>query len=104
MPAFCDERARLSMPKASIVNPSRAARPWGLQAAAKVETAGPVTTLEPTRITVQHWGRLQDGELLAKSRTIDGVTLMERTWALDAKKYARCGGVCGCSQRSPIPR
>ncbi|MFO0756415.1 MAG: hypothetical protein U0359_07985 [Byssovorax sp.] len=59
---------------------------------AKVEAAVPGTILEPTWITVLCWGRLQDGELLAKSRTIDWATMMERTWVLDAKKCARCGG------------
>jgi hypothetical protein len=52
----------------------------------------PVLHAEPTRITVAHWGRLDDGELFAKTRYIDWAVLMKRTFGLDVLRCPRCGG------------
>jgi hypothetical protein len=56
-----------------------------------VAHAGPVRHAEPTRITVAHWGRLDDGELFAKTRYIDWAVLMKRTFGLDVLRCPRCG-------------
>ncbi|XXT21167.1 hypothetical protein WME94_06310 [Sorangium sp. So ce429] len=39
----------------------------------------PVVLVDPTRISIAHWGRLDEGELFAKSRHIDWAVLMKRT-------------------------
>ena len=54
------------------------------------EPAEPVMTVEPTTISITHWGRLNDGELFAKSRYVDWATLMKRTWDLDVMKCPKC--------------
>ena len=51
----------------------------------------PVLHAEPTRITVAHWGRLDDGELFAKTSYIDWAVLMKRTFGLDVLHCPRCG-------------
>jgi hypothetical protein len=35
--------------------------------------------VDPTRIAIAHWGRLDEGELFAKSRHIDWAVVMKRT-------------------------
>ena len=37
-------------------------------------------TVDPTLISVAHWGRLSDGELLAHSQYVEWAVLMKRTW------------------------
>ena len=38
---------------------------------------------DPTMISVAHWGRLDNGELLARARYVDWATLMKRSFGLD---------------------
>src|SRR5262249_13860150 len=47
--------------------------------------------VEPTMISIAQWGRLNDGELFAKSRHIEWAVLMKRTWGLDVMKCPACG-------------
>jgi hypothetical protein len=68
-----------------------------------VAHAGPVLHAEPTRITVAHWGRLDDGELFAKTRYIDWAILMKRTFGLDVLRCPRCGArLFGLVIREPM--
>jgi len=39
--------------------------------------------VEPTTISILHWGRLLDGELFATSRYVQWAVLMKRTWGCD---------------------
>jgi len=41
-------------------------------------------------ISIAHWGRLNEGELFAKSRYIDWAVLMKRTWGLDVMQCPAC--------------
>jgi len=50
----------------------------------------PVVHVDPTTISVEHWGRLLDGELLASSRHIDWAVLMKRTFGFDVLTCPRC--------------
>jgi Putative transposase len=50
----------------------------------------PVVCVGPTTISVEHWGRLLDGELLASSRHIDWAVLMKRTFGFDVLTCPRC--------------
>jgi hypothetical protein len=43
-----------------------------------------VATVEATTISVKHWGRLDDGELFARSRYVAWAVLKERTFGKDA--------------------
>jgi hypothetical protein len=56
-----------------------------------VEQAAPVLHAEPTRNTVAHWGRLDDGELFAKTRSVDWAVLMKHSLGLDVLRCPRCG-------------
>lgn len=49
-------------------------------------------TRDPTVITVEHWGRLQSGELYASSSRLDWALLLKRTHGLDALECPRCHG------------
>jgi hypothetical protein len=40
---------------------------------------------------VEHWGRLNDGELFARSRYVEWAELMKRTWGLAVLTCPRCG-------------
>jgi hypothetical protein len=51
---------------------------------------GPVLHAEPTAITVAHWGRLDDGELFAKTRYVDWAVLMKRSFGLEVLRCPRC--------------
>jgi hypothetical protein len=42
---------------------------------------------EPTAITVAHWGRLDQGELFAKTRYVDWAVLMKRSFGLDVLRF-----------------
>jgi hypothetical protein len=46
--------------------------------------------VEPTTISVLHWGRLLDGELFATSRYVEWAVLMKRTFGFDALRCPRC--------------
>ncbi|WP_437515627.1 hypothetical protein [Sorangium sp. So ce1099] len=46
----------------------------------------PAVFVDPTMISVAHWGRLNEGELFAMSRHIDWAVLMKRTWGLDVMR------------------
>ena len=46
--------------------------------------------IEPTAISVEHWGRLREGELFATSRDVEWAVLMQRTWGLDVLACPRC--------------
>jgi hypothetical protein len=41
-------------------------------------------------ISVAHWGRLDNGELLARTRYVDWATLMKRSFGVDALRCPRC--------------
>jgi hypothetical protein len=55
------------------------------------EPTEPSAVATPTVISVKHWGRLGEGELLATSRYIDRPTLMRRSWEIDVMKCPSCG-------------
>jgi hypothetical protein len=55
------------------------------------QPAEPSAVVEPTVISVKHWGRLGEGELLATSRYIDRPTLMKRSGEIDVMKCPACG-------------
>jgi hypothetical protein len=46
----------------------------------------PVVFVDPTMISVAHWGRLDEGERFAKSRHIDWAVWMKRTWGIDVMR------------------
>jgi hypothetical protein len=46
--------------------------------------------VESTTISVAHWGRLLDGELLATSRYVEWAVVMKRTWGLNVLACPRC--------------
>ena len=48
--------------------------------------------VEPTTISVAHWGRLLDGELFAQARYIDWATLMKRSFGFNVLRCPRCVG------------
>ena len=50
------------------------------------------TTLGPNIIAVKHWDRILRGKLLARSPRIDWATLLHRTFAVDVRQCAVCGG------------
>jgi hypothetical protein len=50
----------------------------------------PVVFVDPTMISIAHWGRLNEGELFAESRHIDWAVLMKRTWGLDVMRCPAC--------------
>jgi hypothetical protein len=70
--------------------PRRAANP---RADARNDALSPeLGEVSPFSITVKHWGRLQDGALLATSPQVDWKTLMKRTFGFDGLDCKRCGG------------
>jgi hypothetical protein len=46
--------------------------------------------VDATMITVAHWGRLDDGALLARARYVDWATLMKRSFGVDVLSCPRC--------------
>ncbi|WP_438042447.1 methyltransferase domain-containing protein [Sorangium sp. So ce128] len=73
--------------------------------------AEPTVRVEPTLISVLHWGRLLDGELFATSRYVEWAVLMKRTFGFDALRCPRCerrmrvlrpSRGCGHGDRSPV--
>jgi hypothetical protein len=53
--------------------------------------AEPVALVEPTTISVAHWGRLEDGELFARSSYIEWAVMLKRTFGFDAMRCSACG-------------
>jgi len=52
----------------------------------------PVVEVHPNAITVSHWNRLLNGELLATSPRVAWATLLKRTYSVDAMVCPKCGG------------
>jgi len=52
--------------------------------------AEPMVHVEPTTISVAHWGRLGHGELLARSRHIEWAVMMKRTWGFHVLRCPKC--------------
>jgi hypothetical protein len=52
----------------------------------------PVVEVYPNAITVSHWNRLLNGELIATSPRVGWATLLKRTYAVDAMICPKCGG------------
>ena len=77
-------------PRAPKPSPAAASPAAASPAAASPTEAFPVVQVEPTRISVAHWGRLDEGELLAKSRYIDWAVLMKRTFGFSVLRCPRC--------------
>lgn len=50
----------------------------------------PAVFVDPTLITVAHWGRLENGELFAWSSRLDWAVMMKRTWGFDVLVCPRC--------------
>jgi hypothetical protein len=51
----------------------------------------PVVTVDPTMISVAHWGRLEEGTLFAWSRRIEWAVMMKRTFGFNVLVCPRCG-------------
>jgi hypothetical protein len=50
-----------------------------------------VVVVDPTRITVEHWGRLDDGELFARARYVAWAVLRKRSFGFAVLKCPSCG-------------
>jgi Putative transposase len=53
---------------------------------------GAEVDVAPMTLTVRHWGRLRDGELLASSPRIEWPRLMQRTLGFDVLSCPKCSG------------
>jgi hypothetical protein len=53
--------------------------------------AEPIVIPEPTTLPVAPWGRLADGELFARARSIAWAVLIKRTWGFAVLTWPRCG-------------
>jgi len=65
-----------------------AVAPRGLTVAAVA--ASPVVFVDPTMISVAHWGRLEEGALFAWSSRLEWAVLMKRTWGFDVLRCPQC--------------
>ena len=45
---------------------------------------------DPTRIPVEHWSRILDGELYAASSRVEWAVLLRRTYGVDALRCPKC--------------
>ena len=92
---------KLVVIKAPVQRPKPCAEPTRPESDAKHDApaaTAPATTAHlapvfesgPTTITVKHWGRLLDGELLATAPRVDWRTLMRRTFGFDALACPMC--------------
>jgi hypothetical protein len=54
--------------------------------------SGVAERVAPNILSVAHWERLGDGELYAPLSRLDWATLLKRTFAVDVRVCARCGG------------
>jgi hypothetical protein len=50
-----------------------------------------VAVVDATRISVEHWGRLDDGELFARARYVLWAVLMKRSFGFDVLRCPSCG-------------
>jgi hypothetical protein len=50
----------------------------------------PVVDVDPTMISVSHWGRLEEGALFAWSRRLEWPVMMKRTFGFDVLRCPRC--------------
>jgi hypothetical protein len=50
----------------------------------------PRVLVEPTMISVAHWGRLDEGELFARARHVEWAVMMKRTFGFDVVRCSRC--------------
>jgi hypothetical protein len=50
----------------------------------------PEGVVDPTMISVAHWGRLESGERFARARYVAWSVLMKRTWGFDVLHCPRC--------------
>jgi hypothetical protein len=78
--APCSPAYALTPPKGLAPGPASLA-----QASAEL-----VVLVDPTMISVAHWGRLDNGELLARARYVEWATLMKRSFGVDALRCPRC--------------
>jgi hypothetical protein len=69
-------------------SPAPALAPAGLTVAAVA--AATVVAVDPTMITVAHWGRLESGELFAWSRRLEWAVMMKRTFGFNVLLCPRC--------------
>jgi hypothetical protein len=67
-----------------------AAAPRGLTGAAVA--APPVVFVDPTMISIAHWGRIEEGACFAWSRRLEWAVMMKRTWGIDVLACPRCAG------------
>jgi hypothetical protein len=52
--------------------------------------AEPVVSVDPTMISVAHWGRLEEGALFAWSRRLEWAVMLKRTFGFDVLRCPRC--------------
>ena len=64
--------------------------PNALPVAPPVPVPVPAVAVDPTVITVEHWSRILDGELLATSSRVEWAGLLKRTFGFDAMRCPRC--------------
>jgi hypothetical protein len=81
-------------PLAPAPAPRLAASPAPALTLAALTVAGvaaePVVLVEPTMISVAPWGRLDDGQLFAWSRRLDGAVRMTRSFGVNVLLCPRC--------------
>jgi hypothetical protein len=53
-------------------------------------SAEPMVHVDPTMISVAHWGRLEDGALFARTRYVEWAVMMKRTWGFDVLRCPTC--------------
>jgi len=53
---------------------------------------GEATQVAPNILSVAHWSRSLGGELYAPLSRVDWATLLRRTFDVDVKSFAACGG------------
>ena len=51
-----------------------------------------VEIVAPNVLSTAHWARLLDGELYAAQPRVDWARLLRRTFDIDVKQCAKCGG------------
>ena len=96
-------------PASPAPGPASSCAPPALSAKSPAH-AEPTVRVEPTLISVLHWGRLLDGELFATSRYVEWAVLMKRTFGFDALRCPRCErkkralSVAGSTWRMPTVR
>jgi len=80
--------ASLAPASSAAAEPALAVAVRGLTVAAV--PAEPVVVVDPTMITVAHWGRLEEGALFAWSRRLEWAVMMKRTFGFDVLACPRC--------------